>query len=111
MTPGVAQTIYMQIGGPRFTAMTGSHHMVADGNTLRMVLAKNNSKANRLHITYDEGKDLYSMRFFRVTGGYLNMKTYAWVPEKTAEVKTVDEVFADDLERIFTLVTGLVTRL
>lgn len=111
MTPGVAQTIYQQIGGPRFLAMTGSHHLVADGNTLRMVLARNKSKANRLYITYDEGKDLYSMRFFRVTGGYLNKKTYAWVPEKTTEIKTIDELYCDDLERIFTDVTGLVTRL
>lgn len=111
MIPGVAQTIYMQLGGPRFTAMTGSHHLVADGNTLRMVLARNKSKANRLHITYDEGTDLYTMRFFRITGGYLQKKTYAWVPEKESEVYKLEEVYADDLQRVFTEVTGLYTKL
>lgn len=111
MTSGVAQTIYMQLGGPRFTAITGSHHLVADGNTLQMVLARNMSKANRLHISYNEGSDLYTMRFFRITGGYLNMKTYAWMPEKTTEVKTLEDIYADDLERLFTEITGLVTRL
>lgn len=49
----VAETILQQLGGQRFTAMTGSKNYLADGNSLRMTLAKNHSKANRLAITLD----------------------------------------------------------
>lgn len=37
----VAETILQQLGGQRFTAMTGSKNYLADGNSLRMTLAKN----------------------------------------------------------------------
>ena len=49
----VAEKILEQLGGQKFIAMTGANHFVADGNTLRMALPKNASKANRLYITLD----------------------------------------------------------
>lgn len=55
----VAETILQQLGGHRFTVMTGSKNYIADGNSLRMTLAKNHSKANRLTITLDEVTDTY----------------------------------------------------
>ena len=49
----VADTILQQLGGHKFVVMTGSSHFVSDKNTLRMKLAKNKSKANKLDITLD----------------------------------------------------------
>lgn len=107
----VPDIILQQLGGRRFEVTTGSSHFVADGNTLRMHLARNQTCANRLEITYEEGLDLYTMRFYRVTGGKFNMKTMLFSPEKTKEVKRIEEVYCDNLESVFTHVTGLVTRL
>ena len=47
----IANTILDQLGGNKFLAMTGANHLLADGNTLRMTLPKNNSRANRLYIS------------------------------------------------------------
>lgn len=63
----IAKTILQQIGGKRFTAMTGSRDFIDMGNGLRMSLARNKTSANRLDIIYDEGADLYNMRFYRRT--------------------------------------------
>ena len=63
----IAQTILQQIGGKRFTAMTGSRDYINMGNGLRMSLARNKTSANRLDIIYDAGADLYNMRFYRRT--------------------------------------------
>ena len=46
----IAQTILQQIGGKRFTAMTGSRDYINMGNGLRMSLARNKTSANRLDI-------------------------------------------------------------
>ena len=48
----IAQTILQQIGGRRFTAMTGSRDFIDMGNGLRMSLARNKTSANRLDIIY-----------------------------------------------------------
>ena len=52
----IAKTILQQIGGKRFTAMTGSRDFIDMGNGLRMSLARNKTSANRLDIIYDEGQ-------------------------------------------------------
>ena len=46
----IAKTILQQIGGKRFTAMTGSRDFIDIGNGLRMSLARNKTSANRLDI-------------------------------------------------------------
>lgn len=109
-SPDVTATIYEQLGGNKFKAMTGTKDFVADGNTLRMSLSRNKSKANRLFITLD-GNDTYTMRFFRYFPGRLNKKTMEWSPEKIEEIEEFKGVYSDDLCRIFTSVTGLDTRL
>ena len=58
LTNMIAQTILQQIGGKRFTAMTGSRDYINMGNGLRMSLARNKTSANRLDIIYDAGADL-----------------------------------------------------
>lgn len=106
----VADIILDQLGGNKFVVMTGSKNFVADGNTLRMTLAKNASKANRLWITL-EADDTYTMRFFRYTAPKMNTKTYTFTDEKITEVKTTKGVYCDMLQDIFTNTTGLYTRL
>ena len=61
----VANTILEQLGGNKFIAMTGAKNFLSDGNTLRMTLPKNRSKANRLYVTLDT-TDTYPMYFFQV---------------------------------------------
>lgn len=100
----IAQTILQQIGGRRFATMTGSRDFINMGNGLRMSLAKNKTSANRLDITYDEGLDLYNMRFYRKT---FSKKTFEC---KTKDIAGYEGVYCDMLENIFTQVTGLHTR-
>lgn len=101
----VAQTILQQIEGRRFAVMTGSRNFTDLGNGLLMSLAKNMTSANRLEIIYDEGADLYNMRFYRKT---FSKKTFE---SKTKDIAKYEGVYFDMLEYIFTEVTGLYTRL
>ena len=106
----VPEIILEQLGGHRFVVMTGSNHFVADGYTLRMNLAKNGSKANRLYITLD-ADDTYTMRFFKYTAPRFNSKTVSFTEEKITEVETIKGVYCDMLQDIFTRVTKMYTRL
>lgn len=106
----VADTILQQLGGNKFIVMTGSKNFLSDGNTLRMHLAKNVSKANRLEITLD-ADDLYTMRFYKYTAGRLNKKTWSWTADKVEEVYTVSGIWFDMLQPVFTQVTGMYTHL
>ena len=99
----IARTILEQIGGKRFAVMTGSRDFVDMGNGLRMSLARNKTSANRLDIIYDEGADLYNMRFYRRT---FSKKTFE---RKVKDVETHEGIFFDMLEDVFTQVTGLYT--
>lgn len=105
-----AKIILAQLGGKRFAAMTGSRDFLALENGLRMKLARNNSRANILEITLDPN-DTYSLRFYKYTRGRLNKKTLAYVPDKITEVKNYNDIYCDQLQDIFTDVTGLYTHL
>lgn len=107
----VAETILDQLGGNKFLAMTGASHLVADGNTLRMTLPKNASKANRLYVTLDRTTDTYTMRFFHYTAPRINRKTFTFSGEKVKEIKEVPGVYCEQLQPIFTSVTGFYTHL
>ena len=104
----VADIILQQLGGNRFAVMTGSKNFISDGNTLRMSLARNASKANRLYITLDFD-DTYTMRFFRYTAPRWNNKKCWYDDEKITEIKTYTGVYCDQLQELFTEVTGLYT--
>lgn len=106
----VADTILQQLSGNRFLVMTGAKNLIADGNTLRMTLPRNSSGANRLAITLD-ASDTYTMRFYKYTAGRLNKKTFSWSEDKVTEIVTVDGVYCDMLQSIFTETTGMYTYL
>lgn len=98
----VAQTIYEQLGGRRFAAMTGARDFVSDGNTLRFRLPARFARRGitRVRIDYHPGQDLYEIQFARIRGLYT-----LDVIERAAGV------YAEDLQRIFTDATGLDTHL
>lgn len=106
----VAETILQQLGGNRFLAMTGCNHLVGYNNAIRMVIPRNASKANRLHITL-EADDTYTMRFFYYRPGRLNTRTGVFIEAKTFEVKLIKGVYCDMLQDIFTDVTKMYTHL
>lgn len=106
----IADIILEQLGGNKFLSMTGTKNLLADGNTLCMILPKNHSRANRLWITLNND-DTYTMNFFRFTAGRLNHRTYQWTEDKKESVKVIKGVYCDMLQEIFTATTGMYTHL
>lgn len=95
----VAKTIFEQLGGKKFALMTGARNFVGHDNSLTFRLGRNAASVNEVCIEYDQGKDLYNMIF---------LKTRA---ESVREFRKFDGIYCDQLEEIFTEVTGLYTRL
>lgn len=108
----IASTILQQLGGGRFLVMTGSKDMIAIENGLKMSLAKNGSKANRLEITLN-GADLYDMKFYHYTPWRFSTRggRFREYPEKITVVREYSDVYFDQLQELFTATTGLYTRL
>jgi hypothetical protein len=97
----VAQTILAQLGGNRFIAMTGAKSFVGGPTFLGFTIPRNSSPANRVTVTYEPGRDLYSMSFIKTSRGGLDSK----------EVQRFDGLYADQLRPTFTQVTGMETSL
>ena len=100
----VATIILQQLGGSRFNAMTGAKDHFADGNALQFKLPNNFAKDG---INFDKIRlmpdDTYKMEFSKFT-----KKRYVWA---TWVIKEIDNVYNDQLQSIFTEVTGLDTHL
>lgn len=109
----VAKTILNQLGGNRFIMMTGSKNLLScdNGTALQMQLIGNKAKAKFLKIKL-EANDTYTMTFskikrtkdadFAALGATLYNNEYV-------EVKTVENVYDDMLQSVFTEVTALYT--
>jgi hypothetical protein len=95
----IAKTIIQQLGGNKFIAMTGAKNIFSDGQGVTMQIMKNKSKAKYLTIRLNS-LDLYDMQFKSIDKD-LNLIIRA---EK-------NNVYFEDLETIFTNITGLNTRL
>lgn len=95
------RTIWNQLGGNRFKAMTGAKGMTPSngGKTITFSIGRNSKRINVVEVEYQHGKDLYIVRF-----GRGSVQNPTWV-------KTVDDVYADQLQSIFTEYTGMYTRL
>jgi hypothetical protein len=98
----IAETILNQIGGNQFIAMTGSSHFASTGNGLRMKLSRNKSGANYLFIELN-GRDLYNMKFSSIRS-----KNWEIVSKTKFDIQ---DVYADQMFRIFEQITGLYTKL
>lgn len=96
----VASTILEQLGGRRFSTMTGAKSFVSSGNSLRFKLPSNFAKRgiNLVTITLDPS-DTYTVQFMKMRG--MNVETIA----------TRDGVYVEDLQRVFKSETGLDTSL
>ena len=112
----VAEEILRQLGGREFVVMTGVKNLSTDnGDNLTMTLPKNMSGANRLEVTLDYGTDTYCMRFYKYTPQKVkvsyNRQTADVIPEKVKEIQAFSEIYCDQLQEIFTAVTGFDTRM
>jgi len=99
----IAQTILAQLGGRRFIAMTGARDFIGGDNFITFGLPAGFAKdgINKIRITLD-WTDTYIFEALKVFPG----------PElKFDTIKKLDYVYADDLEDIFTSLTGLDTHL
>ncbi len=94
-----AKTILQQLGGNKFIACTGCKNFVADNYKLNMRLTRNKVNAQYLTI-YLNVMDLYDLVFTSVN------KDLDIIVK--AERKNV---YFDDLQNVFTEVTGLITQL
>lgn len=109
-TQEVMRDLYMQLGGRVFTVSTGSRFegisFDKEGNPVQTIsLRRNKTCANKLQITYLWDKDVYKMVFYKQS---FSKKTF------TASVKKVYEnemVYCDELQEIFSEVTGMVIAL
>lgn len=111
----IAEEILRQLGGREFVIVTDVKNLVADNNTLRMKLPKNQSGANMLEISLDYATDTYSMRFYRYTPPKLNVshksQTATFTREKVKDIEAFSYVYCDQLQELFTQVTGFDTRM
>ena len=101
MNNQIAETILQQLGGNKFIAMTGANSLGAEENALSFRFP-NKSGANTCRITLNS-LDLYDIQFIRIRKkqGIPQFKT-------TAEH---NNIYADQLQSIFTEETGLYTSL
>jgi len=92
----IAKTILEQLGGNRFAQMTGAKNFVNLGEGLAFQLA--DRKINRVKVKLN-GRDLYDVEFGQYRALEYKVK------------KTCTDVYAEDLQDVFTEATGLYTRL
>ena len=110
----VARTIFDQLGGNKFIAMTGAKNLVGGDDYLSMKIGKNASGANYLKITL-KPLDWYELEFTKYTKHKIkfdhNNKVIGYTPDKLETIKTIDGVYCDQLQEVFTSVTGMNTYL
>jgi len=102
MSNEIANTIYAQLGGNRFSAMTGAKNLMSDGAALSFKLPRGAKDGiNYVKIALD-ASDTYTVTFSKI----------GRAPAFKAEtVATVEMVYADSLRTLFTARTGLYTSL
>lgn len=94
----VARTILAQLGGNGFRVMTGAKNFVAGENYLSFQIprAKSGIRGVRIELT---PMDTYTVTFMK------------WRKFDVTVVSEVTDVYADQLEAVFTGATGLYTRI
>lgn len=109
-----AETIYQQLGGFGFAAMTGAKHFVALDNGIRFRIGRNRSKANIVEIRVN-GRDLYDVKFIKHTPYSFKIskdgQSFKETQESFKTVATLEDYYADMLQDGFERVTGMCTHL
>lgn len=98
----VSNEILNQLGGRRFLVMTGAKNLIGDKNYLSMHLPTNKAKAKYLKIELTSADD-YTMTFQtkKTVAGKLTFPV----------VEVCEGVYCDNLQEVFTSITGLYTSL
>lgn len=94
----VAMEILRQLGGNKFKAMTGARNFVGDKDKITFHLPKAKDRINVVRITL-KPTDTYAVEF-------MNVRRYVTTP-----IRTVEDVYADNLREVFETNTGLRTSL
>lgn len=124
-----ATTIFNQLGGNQFVAMTGAKCLVSSENGLTFQIGKNASKANLVKVTTN-GNDTYNLQFWKkgkeINSILLMVKYFQQglndeqirikvaEAEKKAEPKMLKEysgIYSDQLQELFTEYTKMYTKL
>ena len=95
-----AQEVINQLGGNKFVAMTGAKAFVQDKSKkqLGFKIGKNSKGINYVRITLN-GNDTYDVEFIKIRGMDVRV------------VAKHNDVYNDELQKIFTKETGMHTRL
>ena len=93
----VANTILEQLGGARFRVMTGAKDFTGSADALTFKLPRGAARKgiNAVRVTLT-AMDLYNVDFLKIGRGF-----------SLATVATAENVYADNLQAIFTEETGL----
>ena len=86
-----------QLGGNKFIAMTGAKNFALGPKGAGFKIGRNSKGVNFVRI--DLKNDLYDMEFFQVRAGKMKLKS------------KVKQIFADQLQDMFTKHTGMYTSL
>lgn len=96
----VPNEILRQLGGIKFSVMTGAKNYVGSENSLSFQIGKNKSKANKVIITLTPD-DLYTVEFGHFSMSKLEYKT----------LQKTEGIYCDTLCDHFETYTGLYTSL
>jgi hypothetical protein len=91
----IASTILQQLGGGRFTTMTGAYNYVAGDADISFRLPAGAREEINLVRVILEANDTYRMQFLK------------WKRSNFVQVREVGGVYSDMLGQVFTDVTGL----
>lgn len=105
----VANTILQQLGGRRFSVMTGAKDFLGSENSLQFRLGRNQTQTNRVRVVL-EPSDTYTVYFEKVSLPRVNAKG-EFVDGKVKLIAKRDDIYCDVLADVFTSVTGLYTSL
>lgn len=93
----VAKTIFHQIGGNRFSVVTGASNFVAIERGLTFKLPSNITKGRISHVKIElTGRDDYNVKFLSIRG------------TKCKEVAALEGIYCDQLQDVIETHTGLI---
>jgi hypothetical protein len=102
MANQVAETILQQLGGCKFIVMTGAKDFVGSDSTLSFRIGRNSTSGNGVMIALTPS-DTYTIELVRVAKVKGTMTRTI--------LRRLQNVYNDQLQEVFTELTGLYTRL
>ena len=94
----IEKTILEQLGGHKFVVMTGAKNLTGGNGTLSFKIGRNAGNITHVRVTLDVS-DTYTMQFLKIRAHNVTIAAQH------------EFVYADQLQAIFTSVTGMATKL